>query len=865
VARVREPCIRSHAHRPQAPPGFVEWELVDGAAGLLRHRRRFRGTLTNRMRFDDFPYDSDTIGFAVNSANDAVKLYWNYRFHPRWLNIPSLNEWVIGRAGLPQPATMDKSALTIKLGVQRQYMFYIVNVLLVVLMLMVLSWAIFNVPMLGEDSVDSRMNLSITLFLAMVAFLFVTKERLPKVSYLTVLDEVLIVAFVLVWLAGVETWVAYELWERDLLDATKWLDSACAWASPAIFVMTCVFRLSSGWYNWMTFRSVMVACETAVTVVDNWVESLRFADPVIMELAQFREKSMMLGDPGDIHEGICVQEYDPIKMQDIQVAYKVVEVKRRVAQAMRHLVAAHEEIVKDFDPRDHIQSLGGKNYFGLNDYWARWTVRGYASKCFERLVNETFHGTEIKVNDLVAEEMEKVERWASRKRMMRRILAWTLAVFTLGLSTFFVNLDYSKPGYEDAAHRLAMAMKGGARSLEAQDRERLDDEDKELRFFNKVIDCAEDERGRFVAFNGASVDPDDRHVDERSLWGALLPIMESKRTQMEHVWPTLFKLAHTGVKRAGRVARPGTSVCLAKKWYRAAGVGQLGCLGPGEKGVVDDVMFSAELPIAVRSSRTKMVHFYKADELVQFDATETSKITVLPDKFVRFDNAVRGLRVRLSPPGDERHVTKRPSPGCVGTLVQRGDTSKWWKVLWDDGMTGLYRVGEAVNGVSQFELVFAAPYLPGAACMSGALVTTLSLEAQKYVGVKVRPGPSIIKRKKHARKLLQRTSQDARDVAVSDNGSGISGSQAASHTTANTTATVLDRRHLLGGLSFKKIAREAEGTIREVDPVKALVLVEWDVDFMQWHPIGYSAHLVFAQTTEVDSMSAVSEPADFDV
>lgn len=91
-----------------------------------------------------------------------------------------------------------------RIGMQRSWGYYIWNVLLVVVMLMVLSWVTYSIPMTGVSDVDTRMNLSITLFLAMVAFLFVTRERLPKISYLTVLDEVLIVAFLLVWAAGVE-------------------------------------------------------------------------------------------------------------------------------------------------------------------------------------------------------------------------------------------------------------------------------------------------------------------------------------------------------------------------------------------------------------------------------------------------------------------------------------------------------------------------------------------------------------------------------------------------------------------------------------------------------------------------------------
>jgi hypothetical protein len=65
---------------------------------------------------------------------------------------------------------------------RRLYGFYIYKVMLINVILSVWSWAIFWME--ASDFAD-RMNVSLTLFLANVAFLFVISDKLPKVRQMT--------------------------------------------------------------------------------------------------------------------------------------------------------------------------------------------------------------------------------------------------------------------------------------------------------------------------------------------------------------------------------------------------------------------------------------------------------------------------------------------------------------------------------------------------------------------------------------------------------------------------------------------------------------------------------------------------------
>ena len=68
------------------------------------------------------------------------------------------------------------------------------------------SWTVFITP---ASDISDRINSTLTLFLAEVAFLFVIADKLPQVSYLTVMDRIILGSFVLLFFTAVESVAAY--------------------------------------------------------------------------------------------------------------------------------------------------------------------------------------------------------------------------------------------------------------------------------------------------------------------------------------------------------------------------------------------------------------------------------------------------------------------------------------------------------------------------------------------------------------------------------------------------------------------------------------------------------------------------------
>ena len=108
--------------------------------------------------------------------------------------------------------------------------------MLIILLLVCISE--FTFFMDAEDDFPDRLNTSITLILASVAFLYVASESLPKISYLTLLDKMMLFSFIMLFATALESFVSYILivW-ADRPAAAYWVDIGSAIAYPALYLM----------------------------------------------------------------------------------------------------------------------------------------------------------------------------------------------------------------------------------------------------------------------------------------------------------------------------------------------------------------------------------------------------------------------------------------------------------------------------------------------------------------------------------------------------------------------------------------------------------------------------------------------------
>jgi uncharacterized membrane protein YhaH (DUF805 family) len=150
-------------------------------------------------------------------------------------------EWALAGAQVRESTSLyyagtdPYSRAQFDMKITRRVGYYIWKVMSVLVMLVVLSWAVF---LIDPADIGNRMAVSITLFLAAVAFAFVTSGLIPRISYLTLLDLYILGCYVLLFLAPAESLLVYRL--RDESRARK-IDRLALACFPAAFVLLHVF------------------------------------------------------------------------------------------------------------------------------------------------------------------------------------------------------------------------------------------------------------------------------------------------------------------------------------------------------------------------------------------------------------------------------------------------------------------------------------------------------------------------------------------------------------------------------------------------------------------------------------------------
>lgn len=110
------------------------------------------------------------------------------------------DEWnavnLVFKTGLEIDKTKDwavNPSLNILLTVDRNYNYYLFKVFIPILILILLMYASYFIP---SNYLESRLTLTVVTFLALIAYIFVIDDTVPKLSYMTLMDYFIIISFV---------------------------------------------------------------------------------------------------------------------------------------------------------------------------------------------------------------------------------------------------------------------------------------------------------------------------------------------------------------------------------------------------------------------------------------------------------------------------------------------------------------------------------------------------------------------------------------------------------------------------------------------------------------------------------------------
>jgi hypothetical protein len=228
----------------RGPRDVLNATLTIDYDGLVGYTERFRVFIIQPFYLDEFPFDSHTISLTLEPfyyQRDQVIFLEpeEGREDLAW----ETNEWRLSDPrtfmGPASPQDVDEddhpfANITFEIDIERLANYYMSNVILPLLLIVAISWVVFWMDFSTMTLAD-RLSVSFTGVLTIVAFDFVTSDSLPKLSYPTLLDNLLAVSYVFLGLTILENVIGHILVRRKRSAAANRLDVACRYLFPVGF------------------------------------------------------------------------------------------------------------------------------------------------------------------------------------------------------------------------------------------------------------------------------------------------------------------------------------------------------------------------------------------------------------------------------------------------------------------------------------------------------------------------------------------------------------------------------------------------------------------------------------------------------
>jgi hypothetical protein len=177
-------------------------ELIRFRTGTVEYKQKLNVTLEARYDLRRFPFDRQTLSIELESfdwpANDlelrgqSDMVGFSERFEiPEWRAV-TVDSYV---DEVKEPRDRERfSELVVTLEVDRESGFYVWKILVPLVLLVGISWSVF---WMSGETLAARIAISFTGILTVVAYQFVINDVLPKVTYFTLWDTILLLSFVL--------------------------------------------------------------------------------------------------------------------------------------------------------------------------------------------------------------------------------------------------------------------------------------------------------------------------------------------------------------------------------------------------------------------------------------------------------------------------------------------------------------------------------------------------------------------------------------------------------------------------------------------------------------------------------------------
>jgi hypothetical protein len=155
--------------------------------------------------FSSFPFDKQNLNFTISPNDDGTcfttELYFS-GFSDEVLiqsfNNIKFSEWNKNTISYQSHFDYNQSCMYYDSGVQvnffveRNYNYFLTKILIPIFLILIISWSVFWIR---PNLIEPRLTVSIVCLLSLIAYNFVVDDDLPKLSYLTVMDLMILLSY----------------------------------------------------------------------------------------------------------------------------------------------------------------------------------------------------------------------------------------------------------------------------------------------------------------------------------------------------------------------------------------------------------------------------------------------------------------------------------------------------------------------------------------------------------------------------------------------------------------------------------------------------------------------------------------------
>lgn len=223
--------------------------------GTVTYRQRFVGSFSQPLWLNDFPFDAHTFRLhflAPGNSPDDIRFkrdsIWVHAGIPKAGGIAkdiSLPDWRIeGFDTVIAPYVIVPGTATagfaLDFRAKRDTWHYIWKVILPLLLIVMMSWSVFWID---PSNAGTQIAVATTSMLTLIAYRFAIDTQVPRVPYMTKIDQFIVVGTALVFLTLAQVVLTSRLAQIGREKLAKRIDRTSRFVFPVIFIVALTLSL----------------------------------------------------------------------------------------------------------------------------------------------------------------------------------------------------------------------------------------------------------------------------------------------------------------------------------------------------------------------------------------------------------------------------------------------------------------------------------------------------------------------------------------------------------------------------------------------------------------------------------------------